>query len=144
MATTKTPVKAFINLGKVTKKNVAGKSETHDEYIVVSEDLAKYVGAVYTTQTPPARQVTVSKGKLKGRTYTVEHSAKISGVKYELGYNDGTITQNGKTKPKVKWIPLHIPRGMTLRTLLKALSTKFKKTPRFLKSPDGIISHFEK
>jgi hypothetical protein len=133
----KTLNKAFISVGKV--KNDQGKEV--EEFITISEELAKYVGATYSTKPPEARKIVITKGALAGRTITREHSVAITGRPYQLGYLDGVVkgTGNGKKqKTKIKWVSIHVPKGITLRSFVNLVMTKFKKKPAILKTPSGV------
>jgi hypothetical protein len=131
--------KVFISLGKV-KEKVDGKEVEVEKFCVVTEDFAKYVGATYSVKPPAPIKVKITKGKLAGKTIEREHSTSITGDIYSIGYIDGVTkgTGNGKkAKSKIKWVPLHIPRGVKLRAFVSLIMTKFKKKPAYLKTPNG-------
>lgn len=133
--------KVFVSLGKVKEKDSSGKDVEVEKFCVVTEDFAKYVGAPYSTKPPEPKKITITKGKLAGRTILREQSASITGDIYRLGYLAGVEkgTGNGKkAKTKIKWIPLHIPKGVKLRDFVKLVMTKFKRKPAYLKTPDGV------
>lgn len=145
MATNKQQTKnAFVNLGPVGKKNLDGIFESIDRYIVLRERFAKFIGATYSTQTPPPKKVTIKKGKLAGRIKFVEYSGKISGRKYEFGYYDDKvpILKGPRGKRKIVWIPIHVPAYISTSTFLQLFMPKVLKKPVFLKTPDGKSSRF--
>lgn len=140
MATTKKKLnKAFISLGKI--KGNDGKDE--EEYLVISEDLAKFMGAKYSTTPPVPKKVTT---KIGGQTRIVErqHSVAITGRKYELGYVQGTkAVKSGKTVTKkavikIKWVAIYCPYNMNTRKFINAVISKLTKKPGFLRMPSGI------
>jgi hypothetical protein len=91
--------------------------------------------------TPPkAKTVTITRGKLKGRTKQVEFQTKISGIKYEIGYYNGIATSLADPKRgiKIKWIPIHISRGMSTKGFMEVIKTKIPRKPQFLRMPSGI------
>jgi hypothetical protein len=145
MATKNKPLnKVFVATGKIPVQQSNGKIITEEQYIVLSEELAKYIGATYTNKPPAPKKVVIAKGALKGRTIQREHSVSVSGAKYELAYIDGTTTKPGTNKKvvKLKWIPIHIPKGISLREFIKVIATKFKKKPFLLKTPAGVSTRF--
>lgn len=141
MATTKkkSTVKAFIDIGKVAMLQNDGKYKDEQEYVVIAEDLAKYIGASYTVKAPPP--ITVTRGT---KTFTKEVSVNTSGRPYKLGYVDKvTSTGKGRAKKvsvKYKWITIHIPQGAKLRTYINALMTKAKKKPIKLMTPNNVTT----
>ena len=138
MAQSKT--KAFIPLGKITRTNSKGVAESIDEYIVMPEDKAKFIGATYTTKTPAPITIKVTKGKLAGRTYTKEYAATISGTKYQLGYDGGKTGSGTKVKQKIKWVSFYLPKGVNLKLFLSLIKTKSTKAPLRLRMPSGITT----
>ena len=76
---------------------------------------------------------------IKGRTKQVEFQTKISGIKYELGYYNGLKTSLADPKRgiAIKWISIHIPRGMSTKGFIEIIKTKIPRKPQFLKMPSG-------
>jgi hypothetical protein len=145
MATKKKSLnKAFVNVGKVKVVQADGTIKPEDKIIVMSEDLAKYIGATYTTTAPAPKKITIAAGPLKGRVIERQHSVKVHGTKYELGYFDGKPVKKGTKSvgAKIKWIPIHVPTGITLRVFLTIVTSKFSKKPAFIKTPAGISTRF--
>jgi hypothetical protein len=136
--------KVFVNGGKSPVRQADGTILNEDVIIVISEELAKYIGASYTVAAPAPKKILIKNGALKGRTITREHSVKVQGVKYELGYRSKIIVKKGakRTEPKVKWIPIHIPSGINLRTFLRIIANKFSRKPALLKTPSGKTTAF--
>jgi hypothetical protein len=136
--------KVFVNGGKFPVRQDDGKILQLDRIIVISEDFAKFVGANYTVAAPKPREILIKKGKLAGRKIKREHSVKISGTKYELGYYQGAPVKKGATRTvaKIKWIPIHIPSDLTLRSFLRIVTTKFSKKPAFIRMPSGKSTRF--
>jgi hypothetical protein len=135
--------KVYISMGIVNKKQADGTKKKVEEFIVLPEETAKFVGAIYSLASPKPRQVTVTRGLLKGRTYLKEVSVQITGRKYQIGYIDGLQPKIGdqKRKVKIKWLSLFVDKDITLRTLLKAIRS-FKKKPIFFKTPDKVTTRF--
>ena len=130
---TKKPLtKAFIDIGKVPMLTPSGAVEQVQEYVIVSEDAAKYMQIKYTTVTPPPTKV-ISKGK----TYTREVSVSITGVAHKLGFVAGTVGTGKTRKVKYRWVTIHIPRGAKLRAYLSAFLILAKKKPVLLKMPSN-------
>jgi hypothetical protein len=125
--------KAFIDIGKVPVLQTDGTTKPEQEYVVVPEDLAKYIGATYTTTPPKPKEIT----KKGGGKYTREVSVTVIGKKYKIGYVDGTTGKGKARKVKFKWVTIHIPNGARLRTYINALMGKLKKKPVLLKTPAG-------
>jgi hypothetical protein len=145
MATTKEITKnAFISLGLIGSKLSDGTFFSTERFIVIPERFAKYLGAAYTTVTPPPRKVTIKKGKLAGRIKSVEYSGKLSGRKYHFGYFDDKvpILKGPKGKRKIVWIPIHVPRYVATQTFLKLFLPHITKKPAFLRTPDGVTTRF--
>ncbi len=128
--------KAFIDLGKVPIVQADGSTKQEQEYVVISEDLAKYIGAKYTTVSPAPKQVT-TKGK---KTFTREVSVRAAGRPHKIGYADGTTGTAKSRKVKIKWVTIHIPKGAKLRTYIDALMSKVTKKPVYLKMPSGKVT----
>jgi hypothetical protein len=139
MATKKKSNKVFVYIGKVLIKGQDGKLKPQDKYLVMSEDLAKFVGATYLQKPPDDKKFVVQKGALKGRTITRSQSVAVTGSPYALGYRSTAVVKKGATRSeaKVKWIPIHVPVGVSLREFLKVVTSKFSKKPAFLKTPSG-------
>jgi hypothetical protein len=137
--------KAFISLGKFKQKNSNGVEEDIEKFIVMPEASAKYVGATYLTTPPAPRTVTVVSGKLKGRTYKVEHSTSINGTPYQFGYDAGTRLTGKPAKPKqiIKWISFYIPRGVSLKQFMSIIFSKISKKPILLKTPAGVTTRIQ-
>jgi hypothetical protein len=76
---------------------------------------------------------------LAGRTKQIQFSGKVAGIKYELGYYNGLApaTANKKAEIRIKWIPIHIPRGLGTKEFLKVIIDKIPRKPQFLKMPSG-------
>jgi hypothetical protein len=145
MATAKiAKTNAFIDLGIIDVRNNKGAIVKIHKYIVLPERFAKYMAATYTTQTPEAIKLKVTRGKLAGRNISKEFVAKVSGRKYEFGYYDGTATSvsGAKGTRKIKWIPVHVPRGITLFVFLKVFLPKIARKPHFIKTPEGVSTRF--
>jgi hypothetical protein len=145
MATTKTANKnAFIDLGVIDVTGKKGVVVKAHKYIVIPERFAKYMSATHTTTPPASRKLEFKRGQLTGRTITREFVAKLSGRKYEFGYYDGTKTSvtGDKGTRKIKWIPVHVPRGITLFVFLKAFIPKIARKPHFIKTPEGVSTRF--
>ena len=143
MATTKmTNTTAFIDLGLVDCNKGKGVIAPAHKYIVIPERFAKYMSATYTTKTPESKTVQVKKGKLTGRQIKREFTAKLSGRKYEFGYYTTSASGFGSKGRQIKWIPVHVPREITLFVFLKAFLPKIAKKPAFLKTPDGVSTRF--
>jgi hypothetical protein len=144
MAIAKT-TKAFINLGKFDHKTNSGTTEKVDKYIVMPLASAQFIGATYVTTVPEARTVTVKSGKLKSRTYKVEHSTTISGTKYQFGYANGTRLTGSpaKLQQKIKWISIYVPRGVNLKQFMSIFLTKITKKPGWLKTPAGVVTRLQ-
>jgi alkyl sulfatase BDS1-like metallo-beta-lactamase superfamily hydrolase len=132
--TRKPLTKAFIDIGKVPILGPDGKT-THliQEYVIVGEDAAKYMGAKYTTVSPPPRKITTKSGK----TYTREVAVGVTGVPHKLGFVEGTTGTGKARKIKIKWVTIHIPKGAKLRTYIAAFRILVKKKPSLLKMPSG-------
>jgi hypothetical protein len=135
--------KAFVSIGKVSEKQADGTKKQVEKFIILPEELAKFVGVPYTTAAPAPRKVEVKNGLLKGRTYLKEVSVKITGRIYKVGYVDGLRPKVGDRprQVKIKWISLFVTNGITLRVLLKAIRS-FKKKPVYFKTPDGVTTRF--
>jgi hypothetical protein len=145
MATTKTSSKnAFISLGILPAKNAQGAIISKTKYIVIPERFAKYMGAQYTSETPKGQVVATKRGKRAGRFSSREFAAKMSGAIYEFGYYDGTGTSLSSSPGgrKIKWIPVHVPRGISLKVFLKIFMTKITRKPHFIKTPSGMSTRF--
>ena len=144
MATKKKSNKVFVPIGKVLIKGTDGKSKAQDKYIVMSEDLAKFVGAKYLSKPPEDKKIIIQKGALKGRTILRSQSVAITGSPYALGYRSTAVVKKGatRTEAKVKWIPIHVPIGVSLRDFLTVVTTKFSKKPAFLRTPSGKSTAF--
>jgi hypothetical protein len=142
--TKKALTKAFIGIGKEKVKQPDGKTIEVDKFIILSEELAKFAGATYSTTPPADINITITKGALAGRKFTRSVSTAITGRAYKIGYVDGLkpAVQGKKRQAKIKWISLHVTKGVTLRTLLKAIRTKFNKKPVYFKTPDGVTTRF--
>lgn len=142
--TKKALTKAFVSIGKVKEKQADGKIKLVDKYIVISEDLAKFIGAQYSTTPPAPRLIQITRGPLKGRTITRSVSTAIVGRAYKIGYVDGLQpkVEGRKRRAKIKWISLYVTKGVTLRILLKAIREKFTKKPVYFKTPDGVTTRF--
>jgi hypothetical protein len=136
--------KAFISLGKIARKNAKGVVSQVAEYIIIPEANAKFIGATYTTTSPAPTVVTVTKGKLKGRTYTREYSASISGTKYQLGFENGNKIVDNKTVTKVKWISFFTPKAVNTKLFLSLIFSKITKDPILFKTPDGVTTRLQK
>jgi hypothetical protein len=144
MATKKKSLtKVFIKAGKSVIKKADGTNKTEDQYIVISEDLAKFIGAQYSLKPPEDKKIIIKNGKLKGRVITRSQSVAIAGRRYELGYRSTAVVKKGakRTESPIKWIPIHIPVGLTLREFIKVV-TKFSKKPAFLRTPSGVSTAF--
>lgn len=143
MAAKKKSNKVFVLIGKILVKGADGKSTSQDKYLVMSEELAKFVGAKYLSKPPDDKKFIIQKGTLKGRVVTRSQSVAVSGRPYALGYRSTAVVKKGatRTEAKVKWIPIHVPVGVTLRDFLKAV-TKFTKKPAFLRTPSGNSTAF--
>jgi len=137
MATTKKKLnKAFISAGKV--KDPVTKVES-EEFIAISEDLAKFIGAKYSTTAPKPKQI---KTKINGKERTIErqHSVSITGRKYQVGYVKSSSRKQGKKRvTQIKWVPIHCPYGMNTRQFIANVVAKLSKRPVQLKTPDGIV-----
>jgi hypothetical protein len=145
MATQKKSLnKAFVNIGKVKVVKADGKVVLEDKIIVMSEELAKFVGATYTTKAPEPKKIKITAGQLAGRTITRQQSVTVQGTKYELGYFDGKPIKKGTKSvgKKIKWISIHVPTGVTLRVFLGIVVSKFSKKPAFIRTPAGISTRF--
>jgi hypothetical protein len=136
--------KVFISLGKFNQKTSNGV-ELIEKYIVMREASAKYVGATYSPTVPPPRTVTIKSGKLAGRTYTVEHSASISGTPYKFGFDDGfkLTGKPAKRKVKIKWVSFYVPTGVNLKQFISIIFTKITKKPILLKTPAGVTTRIQ-
>lgn len=136
--------KVFVSVGTANKKLANGVIIKEEKFIVLSEELAKYVGATYLSTPPLARKIEVKKGILTGRSYTREISTRITGTAYKVGYVDGLTAkvEGKKRRAKIKWISLFVTEGVTLRILLKAIRTKFSKKPVYFKTPAGVSTRF--
>ena len=137
--------KAFINLGKFDHKTNSGTTEKVDKYLVMPLASAQFIGATYVTAVPAPRTVTVKSGKLKGRTYKVEHSTSISGTKFQIGYANGfqRNASTGKSTQKIKWISVYKPKGVNLKQFLSIFLTKITKRPGWLKTPNGVTTRIQ-
>jgi hypothetical protein len=145
MATTvKNTNNVFISLGLVGKKDLDGVFQSLERFIAIPERFAKFMGATYSANRPPARKVTIKKGKLAGRIKTIEHSSKLAGRKYQFGYYDdkAPILKGPRGKRKITWIPVHVPNYINLSTFLTVFLPKITKKPVFLKTPDGVTTRF--
>lgn len=138
MATKKKLNKVFVNIGKILVKGTDGKTKAQDKYIVMPEELAKYIGATYLNKPPDDKKFVVQNGALKGRTITRSQSVAVSGKPYKLVYRSTEVVKKGtkRTGAKEKQIPIHVPAGVSLREFLKAV-TKFSRKPAFLITPSG-------
>jgi hypothetical protein len=125
--------KAFIDIGKVPITQPDGTPKLEQQYVVIAEDLAKYIGATYTTVSPKPIQI----NKKGGKTFTREVSIQVGGKPYKLGYVAGTTGKGKARKVKYKWVTIHIPKGAKLRTYISTLTGKLKKRPVLLKMPSG-------
>jgi hypothetical protein len=143
MATTKTTnTKAFINLGLVDCNTGKGVIAKKQKYIAIPERFAKYMSATYSTKQPEGTTVQVKKGKLSGRQVKREFAAKLSGRKYEFGYSTPGAGSFGSKRSSIRWIPVHVPRDITLFVFLKAFIPKLGKKPAFIKTPEGVSTRF--
>ena len=136
-------IKAFISIGKVSRKNSNGVVESVEEYIVMSEDRARFIGAKYTLTPPPPKTIKITKGKSAGRSYTKEYAATIDGHKYILGYNNGLTGTAPKVKVRIKWVSFYVPRSVTLKLFLSIIGTKTTRQATKLKMPSGITSNLQ-
>ena len=129
---------AYFDVG-VVPITILGKLVQKQKYIVLPERFARYIQIPVVTTPPQAKTVTITKGKLKGRTKQVEFQTKISGIKYELGYYNGLKTSLADPKRgiAIKWISIHIPRGMSTKGFIEIIKTKIPRKPQFLKMPSG-------
>ncbi|NJR31622.1 MAG: hypothetical protein HC778_00525 [Chamaesiphon sp. CSU_1_12] len=114
-------------------------------FIVMPLVSARYIQATFATEKPSPKTVKVTKGKLSGRTYTVEFSSDINGTRYQLGYANGTKTVGTPAKKvqKIKWISFYVPRGVNLKEFLRAIFTKIKSKPILLKTPAGVTTRLQ-
>jgi hypothetical protein len=143
MATTKTTnTTAFIDLGLVDCNIGKGVIEKRHKYIVIPERFAKYMSAVYSAKQPESKTVQVKKGKLAGRQVKREFAAKLSGRKYQFGYHTTSARSFGSKGRSIKWIPVHVPREITLFVFLKAFMPKIAKKPAFIMTPEGVSTRF--
>jgi hypothetical protein len=135
--------KAFVSVGKVKVKQPDKSTKLVEKFIILPEQLAKFVGVPYSTAAPAPRKVEVKNGLLKGRTYLKEVSVKITGRIYKVGYVDGLKPKVGDRprQVKIKWISLFVTKDITLRMLLKAIRS-FPKKPAYFKTPDGVTTRF--
>jgi hypothetical protein len=136
--------KVFVELGVVPVNKGKGIVVSVVQYIVMRESFAKYIGAKYLAETPKAKESTIKRGKLNGRKSTREQSARLTGRPFALGYYDETTTSASGQKGirKIKWIPIYIPKGMTLLAFLKAFLPKITRKPAFLRTPAGVSTRF--
>jgi hypothetical protein len=138
--------KVYISIGKITTKNDKGQNKTEEKFICLAENLAILVGATYTKTSPQPKVVRITKGKLAGRSYTKEVPITLTRVRYRLGYVTGTrqVKEGNKTRKEavITWVPLNVPEGTNLKTMLQIVRTKFKKKPVFLDSPEGNRTRF--
>jgi hypothetical protein len=66
MATKNKPLnKVFVATGKIPVQQSNGKIVSEEQYIILSEELAKYIGATYTNKPPAPKKVVIAKGALK-------------------------------------------------------------------------------
>jgi hypothetical protein len=130
---------AYFDIGVVPIKNNLNKAVAIQKYIVLPKRFAIFLKIPVVTTPPAPRTITITKGRLAGRTRQVEFSGKVSGIKYELGYYNGTKAATAKEKAaiKIKWIPIHIPRGLSTKEFLKVVTAKVTRKPQFLKMPSG-------
>jgi hypothetical protein len=130
---------AYFDIGVVPIRTNSNKIVPTHKYIVLPERFARYLQVPVVTEPPKARTVIITRGKLKGRTKQVEFQSKISGIKYELGYYNGVAasTTDPKRGVKIKWIPIHIPRGLSSKEFLKVITTKIPRKPQFIRMPSG-------
>lgn len=142
--TKKTTKNVFISIGLVGSKLLDGTSISIERYIVMSEKFATYIGATFQSATPPARKVTIKKGKLAGRIKSIEYSGTVSGRKYHLGYYDDKVPvlKKASSRRKIVWVPVHVPRFISTALFLKLFIPKITKKPVFLKTPDGMSTRF--
>jgi hypothetical protein len=136
--------RVFVSIGKVKEKQPDGTTILKEKFIVLSEELAKFAGAQYLSTPPLETKVEVKRGVLTGRTHTRPVSVRITGKAYKIGYVDGLTpkVEGRKRRAKIKWISLYVTKGVTLRTLLKTIRTKFSKKPVYFKTPDGVTTRF--
>jgi hypothetical protein len=136
--------KAYVSVGKVKVKQADGTKKDEEKFIILSETLAKYIGAIYSTALPAPIKVEVKRGQLAGRSHLRERSVKIAGTRYQVGYVDGLkpAVNGQKRQAKIKWISLYVTAGITLRILLKAIRTKFAKKPVYFRTPAGVTTRF--
>jgi hypothetical protein len=128
-------VKAFISIGKIKNAN---NVET-EEFLTVPEELAKFMGAKYSTTPPQPKTITPKKGKLAGRSYKVEHSVSLTGRPYKVGYLiAGGKDSKGKNKAKIKWISIYAPYSLNTREFVEKVIRKLSKKPAYLKTPNGV------
>jgi hypothetical protein len=130
--------KAFISLGKIDRKKSNGTTVAEEEYLIIPEANAKFIGARYTLDTPKPITVKVSQGKLKGREYTKEYTTTISGTKHQLGFENGTKIVKNKVTVKIKFISFFVPRFVSTRLFLTLIFSKITKNPVVYKSPAGV------
>jgi hypothetical protein len=122
---------AYFDIGIVPIRQNGNKIvETH-KYIVLPVRFAIYMRIPVVIEPPPPKVVLIKKGKLAGRSRSVQYSGKVSGVQYELGYTDP------KQASGVKWIPIHVPRGLSTKEFLKVITAKIPKKPQFIRMPSG-------
>jgi hypothetical protein len=136
-------LKAFISLGKIARKNSKGTVKSVDEYIVMAEDQARFIGAKYTTTPPAPRTIRITKGKSAGRSYTKEYAATIDGHVYALGYANGFTGSVPNLKVKIKWVSFYLPRSVNLKLFLSLIYIKTTKQALKLKMPSGVTSNLQ-
>ncbi len=121
--------KVYVPIGK-HKIILNKKLVTVNRHICMSEDQAKLCGATYTKYSPEPITITTKKGK----TYQKLVPISMGKTPYSLGYVVGVKTENGKKVPNIKWVPLRIPPGMSLRKMLEIVRRQFKVKPLYFQT----------
>jgi hypothetical protein len=137
--TTKTS-KVFVSIGVVParkKKGTKEVTEAYERFLVMTEEQALFVGVPFK-RFPPA-PITVK--RRDGKTFTREVATTITKVRYRLGYVLPPKRIDGRLFPNIKWVPLHIPKGLDLSSVLKIVRGKFNKKPTYFQT-DGSTTQF--